>query len=131
MTIAAVLAKVDRLKGNQVTEADKIGWLSDCDMSIQKTIIQTHEYKDADGVIVDPPAFTGYAADVDQTTVLLAEPPYDELYTFYLYMQIDLVNMEFGKYNKDMELYNMALANYEAAYNRGHLPLHPATYIKL
>lgn len=132
MTIAEVLAKVDRIKPNQVAAADKIGWLSDCDLNIHKNIIQTHEYTDEDGVVVDPPAFTGYTTETDDSTVLLAEPPYDALYPYYLYAQIDVVNMEFGsKYSNDMALYNAAMADFASAYNRAHMPIHPATYIKL
>ena len=130
MTIAQVLAKVDRQKPNKVAEADKIGWLSDCDMTIFKTIIQTHEYY-VDGVLTDPPAFTGYADNVDQTTELYAPPPYDKLYTYALFLQIDLVNMELGKYNNDMALFNAAMDEYAAYYNRTNMPLQPATYIKL
>jgi hypothetical protein len=125
MTIAEVLSKVDRLKPNQVAEADKIGWLSDSDMSIFKTIIQAHEGAE------DAPAFSGYGEEADRGTVLLAEPPFDRLYLYYLYMQIDYVNAELQKYNNDALLYAAAMADYAAHINRTRLPVHPATRFKL
>lgn len=124
MTIATLLAKVDRLKPNQVAEADKIAWLSDCDTYIFKSIIQTHEPEET-----TPETFAGYDSETDKaTTVLLAETPYDELYVYWLYMQIDLANMELNKYNNDVTLYNSAIDKYAAFYNRTHAPIETVTY---
>lgn len=126
MTINEVLTKVDRIKPNQLSEADKIGWLSDCDSSIFETVVRTHA-PDAEM----PDSFAGYAPDTDRDTCLLAQPPYDELYLYYLYMQIDYANMELSKYNNDAALYNAALLQYAAAYNRTHMPCHEATNFSL
>ena len=123
MTIAALIAKVDRLKPNQITEADKIAWLSDCDTFIFKTIIQTHEPEET-----TPEMFAGYTSETDDTTVLLAESPYDELYVYLLYFQIDQVNMELNKYNNDVMMYNNAMARYAAFYNRTHAPIEEVEY---
>ena len=123
MTIATLIAKVDRLKPNQITEADKIAWLSDCDTFIFKTIIQTHEPEET-----TPETFAGYTSETDDDTVLLAESPYDELYVYLLYFQIDQVNMELNKYNNDVTMYNNAMAKFAAFYNRTHAPIEAVTY---
>ena len=110
MTIAEIIAKVDAIKPNKFTEAQKIGWLSDCDSVIFKDVISTHERQD------------GYAADVDKSTKLLVDAPQDQLYRYYLEMQIDQGNMEMTKYNNSAALYNQWLANYAGYYNRTHMP---------
>lgn len=126
MTIAEALSKVDRLRPNQVSAADKLGWLSDCDAFLLESVVRTH------GADADVPAeFAGYGAHTDQETSLLAGPPYDEMYLFYLYMQIDLVNMELGKYNNDRALYLARMGDYAAFYNRTHAPLHAADHFSL
>ena len=127
MKIAALIAKVDRLKPNQVAAADKLAWLSDLDTLIFTTIISTHEADDD-----TPETFSGYDESTDKdATELLAAAPYDEVYTHYLYMQIDLVNMELSKYNNDAVLYNSSMNKYAAFYNRTHLPNEDVTYFTI
>ena len=125
-TIREAIEHVDALKVNRVPSADKVRWLSKCDNAIFDEIIKTHA-PDSN----TPESFPGYAPDVDIDTVLLAPPPYDELYRHYLEMQIDLVNMEMAKYNNSSALYNSAKQNFAAYYNRTHAPLGAATHFKL
>lgn len=117
MTIAEIIARVDALKPNKFTEAQKIGWLSDCDSAIFKDIISTHERQEG-----DPETFSGYAADVDQNTKLLVDAPHELLYRYYLEMQIDQGNMDMARYNNSAALYNQWLANLAGYYNRTRMP---------
>lgn len=126
MTISEVLARVDRLKPNSIAKTDKVLWLSDCDTNIFKSIMRTHAPDES-----TPDAFAGYDDSISEDTVLLAEPPYDELYTHYLSMHIDMVNMELNKYNNNAALYNGALMNYAGFYTRTHRPIHPVNSVKL
>ena len=117
MTIAEIIDMVDDLKPNKFTDEQKISWLSDCDSVIFKDVISTHERQDG-----DPETFSGYAADVDVSTKLIVDAPHDQLYRYYLEMQIDQGNMEMAKYNNSAALYNQWLANYAGYYNRTHMP---------
>lgn len=124
MTIAALLAKVDRLKPNQIAEADKLAWLSNLDLLIFTTLFQTHASDDT-----TPTEFTGYDDSTDKdTTELLVAAPYDELYLYCLYMEIDRTNMENTKYNNSTSSFNTAYDKYAAYYNRTHLPNDPVDY---
>lgn len=116
MTILEAISRVDDVKPNSYSQADKIAWLSRIDATIKNEIIDTHE--GAENI-----AFNGYDLDTDTNTELLVPAPYDEVYIRYLEMQIDYANNEYGKYNNSMVMYNAAYAAYEKYYNRNHMPL--------
>lgn len=118
MTIDQVIAQVDELKPNQVTRADKIKWLSRLDRRIFEQVISRHEKEEG-----APDAFPGYGQDTPPDTELLAPPPYDEVYRFYLEMHIDLVNQELDKYNNSAALYASAWGQLARAWHREHRPL--------
>lgn len=115
MTIAEAIALVDRAKPNQYSDEDKIRWLSEIDGMIVRELIESHE----DSPLAEP--FTGYTA-ADSDTQLIAPFPYDQLYRWWLESQIDLGNMEIGKYNNSRNLFNSAYLTYTDHYNRTHMP---------
>ena len=114
MTILECIDMVDALKPNQFSMADKVRWLSDIDASIVRELIDTHENSPLDG------PFVPY--EENDTRSLIAPHPYDILYRWYLESQIDLGNMEIGKYNNTRSLFNTAYQTYTDYYNRTHLP---------
>ncbi|MBR2777569.1 MAG: hypothetical protein IKD75_10820 [Prevotella sp.] len=123
MTIRECINRLDANKPNTYTTADKLAWLSKIDGDVYKTIIQTHHTD------IDPETgqetvieYDGYTEDTDLDTVLLVEPPYDELYLRYLEGQIDYANGEYGKYNNSISAYNAQFMAYEQWYNRTHMP---------
>ncbi len=116
MKIIDVIGRVDDLKPNTWDVEHKIGWLSKLDLMIQKNIINTHE----DG---SNTPFTGYDVDVDQQTELLAPPPYDEMYIYWIEAQIDLANQEYNKYNASIMMFNTEWQEYENYYNRQFMPI--------
>lgn len=123
MTIQKALDLIDELKPSQVEEDQKIAWLSQLDERIFREILCAHE-KDP-GM---PEEFTGYTPATDRETELLAPAPYDEIYRFYLEMQIDLANMEIDKYNNSMLLYNNAWNELARMWRKSHMPLSPGRY---
>jgi hypothetical protein len=106
---------VDALKPNQYPYEVKLKWLSDIDATIVRELIDTHENSPLEGPFV---AYT----DCDADRSLIAPHPYDILYRWYLESQIDLGNMEIGKYNNTRSLFNTAYQTYTDYYNRTHLP---------
>ena len=115
MTILECIDMVDALKPNQFSMADKVRWLSDIDASIVRELIDTHENSPLDG------PFVAYTED-DVHRSLIVPHPYDILYRWYLESQINLGNMEIGKYNNTYSLFNSAYKTYTDHYNRTHLP---------
>lgn len=117
MTIQGAIELVDEMKPNQLTEEQKIQWLSQLDHRVFREILCTHEKDPA-----MPETFAGYGTETAGSTELLVPPPYDEIYRFYLEMQIDLANMELEKYNNSAALYNNAWGEFARAWHRAHMP---------
>jgi len=118
MTIQQALDTVDELKPNQIEEERKIKWLARLDGRIFDEILSTHAQD-----IGMPETFTPYQLDTDRETELLVKAPYDEIYRWYLEMQIDLANMELDKYNNSMQLYNNAWGEFARKWHREHMPI--------
>ena len=114
MRVGECIAMVDALKPNKFSMADKLRWLSDIDGTIVRELIDTHENSPISG------AFEPYK-EGDDDRVLLVTAPFDVLYRWYLESQIDLGNMEIGKYNNSRNMFNQAYQTYTDHYNRTHL----------
>ena len=128
MTIAEALALVDAMKTNAYTAAQKIAWLEECDRRIITEVISNHELTDAEETLYD--AFTGYTSITSTSTVLLVPDPYSVLYRWWLEANIDLTNMELGKYNNSVRLYKDALSDFAGWWLRNHMPIYQATRIE-
>ncbi|MBR5110207.1 MAG: hypothetical protein IK099_08425 [Clostridia bacterium] len=115
MTIEKAIFQADELKPNQVAKAQKIDWLSHLDRRVFKEVISAHV---PDGNT--PQAFTPYDQDTPADTELLAKAPYDDIYPYFLSMQIDLANLEYDKYNNSMLLFTDAFGQFARAYHREH-----------
>lgn len=115
MTLAQALEELDVQKPNACTQAEKVRWLDRLDRTLWNELFCTHE--DAAG------SFAGYGADTDLQTPLLAPEPYSAVYGCWLAACVDLAEGELARYNNSAALYNRALADYRAAYNRAHAPL--------
>lgn len=116
MTIMEALYRIDEVKPNSCSQAEKIKWLSSLDGVIKSEIIDTHE---GGSDIV----FNGYNEDSDLATVLLVPAPYDDVYLRWLETRIDYTNGEYGKYNNSLTAYNDAYSLFERYYNRNNMPL--------
>ena len=115
MTLLEAINRIDVLKPNGYSQAEKIQWLSTLDGIIKREIIDTHE--GGEGV-----TFNGYTEETNLTTELLVPAPYDDIYLRYLEMQIDYTNGEYGKYNNSMAMYDTSYSTYQRYYNRTHMP---------
>ena len=116
MKIIEAINGIDSLKHNTYTESDKVQWLSRLDNMVKKHIIDTHER-------VEDVIFYGYDESTDTSTELLVPAPYDEVYLRWMEAQIDYHNGEYKKYNNAIIMFNKAFEEYQAYYNRNHMPL--------
>ena len=115
MKIIEAINRIDALKHNTYTQADKVRWLSTLDSMVKDHVIDTHE--GAEDVI-----FTGYDDSTDLQTELLMPAPYDEAYLLWMESKIDYHNGEYGKYNNAVEAFTTFYDGYKAYYNRNHMP---------
>ena len=116
MKVSDMVAHVDKLKPNRFSLDEKYRWLTDIDGMIVRELIETHENSPLQG------EFAGYIPGRDDDKDLIVPAPYDSLYRWYLESQIDLANMEIGKYNNAKNLFNQAYLTYTDHYNRTHMP---------
>lgn len=113
LTVQQAIERANEMRqGNASSDETKIRWLSELDGIIYNDVILTH-HKDAK-------PFTPYE---DGSVELIAAFPYDVVYVYWLMAQIDLAASELNRYNNSMELFNKALNDYKAWYNRNNMPI--------
>lgn len=115
MTIQEAIERIDTLKPNKFPIRQKVAWLSDLDGMVFREIFDVHEHSPV-------AAFNGYDQDTDLATDLLVREPYVDIYQHYMATQMDIANMESGKYAQDMQLYNNAWATFGDYWTREHMP---------
>ena len=116
MKIIDAISRIDSLKHNTYTQADKVAWLSTLDGMVKVEIIDTHEGG-------EDVTFNGYNASTVLNKKLLIPEPYAEVYLRWLEAQIDYYNGEYEKYNNSMDMFNTAYNGFKNYYNRTHMPL--------
>ena len=114
MKLREAIDRIDGLKHNTYSLAEKVAWISTLDGLVKHQIIDTHE--DGEDIV-----FTGYTTD-DMEAELLIPAPYEEVYIRWLEAQIDSYNGEIGRYNNSMMMYQTAYDTYQRYYNRIHMP---------
>lgn len=115
MKIIEAINRIDTLKPNTYSQAEKVAWLSSLDSLVKTQIIDTHE--GGENVV-----FTGYTDETDMETELLIPAPYEEVYLMWLEVQIDYANREYDKYNNAVLMYKESFNDYSNWYNRTHMP---------
>ncbi len=114
MTAGELIAQVDALRPNHYSVEEKLRWLQRIDGQILRELEETH---------VKSGGESAFPADYTEETELRVGFPYDsELYTAYLFCQIDLHNGEIGKYNQSMSLLSAAWRQLADSVNRERLP---------
>jgi hypothetical protein len=114
MTLNEAIAKIDSLKPNQYTFAEKVAWISDVDGRIYRDLITKHE--NPEEKTWDGP----YDEDSSSALVLLAYEPYTDLYIYYMMAMIDQYNGEYTRYSNDMEQFNNSYQAFADDYIRNN-----------
>ena len=115
MTAGELIAQVDALRPNHYTVEEKLRWLRRIDGQVLRELEETHTQSGT-----ELPAFP---ADYTEETELRVGFPYDsELYTAYLFCQIDLHNGEIQKYNQSLQLLAAAWRGLADWVNRSRRP---------
>jgi hypothetical protein len=114
MTLNEAIAKIDSLKPNQYTFAEKVAWISDVDGRIYRDLITKHE--NPEEKTWDGP----YDEDSSSALVLLAYEPYTDLYIYYMMAMIDQYIGEYTRYSNDMEQFNNSYQAFADDYIRNN-----------
>lgn len=115
MTIAEALTLIQEMKPNQYSNSVMLGWLSELDGQISKSIHRDR----ASMVMLNAP----YTSETPQTTALLVPFPFDQIYLYWLSAKVDNANQEFDRYMNGMQLFNSYYNAYAAYVANGHKSL--------
>ena len=112
MTVQAAILRADELRPNTFSDDIKYLWLSELDGRIKTDVFDTHAgYENVEA----PDYNLG-----NRTKELLAPEPYSDIYVYWLFMKMDLMNGEFDLFNNDAMLYNTAWLAFANFVNRTH-----------
>jgi len=115
VTAGEIIRRTDRLRPNTLALEEKLAWLTQLDRRAFEEVILTHEHEDA--------AFEGHP---NSESEMLIPPPWDEVYHFFLCMQMDLAGREMVMYNNDRALFASAWMAWADWVNRKLMPLEAA-----
>lgn len=113
MHLNELLERVDAVKPNAFTKAQKINWLNEVEGLIQTEIL-----------LLDPIEFIVYPTNPQEgyDPELLAKFPYDKIYWAYLCSMVDFGNGEYNRYNNTINLFNAWFGEYSKWYADRYRP---------
>ena len=129
MTIGQMIEQVDTLRPNAWAEAVKRKWLSDCEQMIINEVILTHEGNESDRERAA--LFDGYNMLTSEDTLLIIQSPHDDVYRWYLEMQVALANNEHDAFTDAVTMYNQCYQTLRAQYNEMYMPVANARRFKI
>ena len=134
MTANDIISKVDELKPNEYSTAQKLMWLTQADRQLLVDVIlkrgnsiaQIEPQSPTEGDLwLDGSILKRYTTEWNPVfpyntsdAVLLFDEYAEEFYQWYLMTQIDLFNSEYTRYNNSAEMLNRAYQDLERRYNR-------------
>lgn len=98
--IREIIERCDRVRLNDIDDAEKVRWLGELDGEIALNIMLM-SVADAESFRYDPME--------DMDTELLVRFPYDALYQHYLEAKVDYANNDLNRYNASSAMYNLKL----------------------
>ena len=111
-TIQGIIQEVDALCPNTLGSDEKIKWLSRLDGQLYDRYMKGREGA--------PESWEAYTPDTPETTVLLVQHPYDDIYVHYLQAQIALYHGENDSYSDFMALVGQSEKLFAESYARNH-----------
>lgn len=123
MTVGEAIQKLDAIKVNAYSTAQKVQWLNEKEAEIWQNIISTHA--NPDHLEFEP------LTEDNMRRTLFADVPYDMLYVYWLQSRVDMANGEISKYNVSAQLFNAQYAAFDGYWNRTHRPIHKVNAVRL
>lgn len=106
MTIREAIDRIDDLKHNTYTDHDKLLWLGALESMIHQTVTGNAD------------SFAPFDDTTPMDTPLLAQPPYEQLYLYYLGAQMDYYNEEYDRCNNALGMFRALFEDFRAFCNR-------------
>lgn len=116
-----VIAEVEELRPNTISEEQKKTWLEEVDAKLYNAVVRRHL-----GVPGTPYRRSTEVADqlpADPEPMLVPFPFGGDIYRYYLFAMIDMTNGDTARYNNDMIMYNSAVQDWSRAVHRDFLPV--------
>ena len=119
MTLTDAIIKADILCANKFDTKQKTAFISYVEAKLIKEVLT--RYSD----VTYDKSFKGYDSERDGDTELIAEAPYDEMYSHYVAAQMHLILHEQIHYNNELTIFNSIFEDYKVHMNRTHHPKGP------
>ena len=116
MTVNEVIARVDKHCPNQISKADKVGFITACERRLINEALSNYPAAQYDR------NFRKYDPDTDGERELLAKCPYDELYVHWLSAMIHYANGEMARYNNSLARFDAEYIAFARQYATDHMP---------
>ena len=114
MTVQQAINYVDQVKPNAFSQEVKLRWLNALEGRLALEVL----LKSPEEAAEDYP----YTAQ-DLGSTLLAEEPYDDLYTWWLQAQVDLANGEYDRAQNTMAVFNALWTQFVCWYCQRYDPV--------
>ncbi len=114
MTLAELIAYVDKLRPNAYDKDVMTGWVNEIEWQAYDQVISR--------AVDNTATYVPYKYDLDAERSLLVDDAHKGVYVYYLLAQMDHANMEIDRYNADTTMHQAAWQDYAAAFRRNHLP---------
>jgi hypothetical protein len=122
MRVDEVLAFVDEVKPNVISDEVKITWLNTLERKIFHHLVMNYEHElDEEGNEPKEP----HIGEEDKGTELIAPEEYADVYRYYLLAKIDFMNQDTDLYLNDAAMFNQAYTELCNYWSRTHKQLGP------
>lgn len=101
LTVRAAIDRVDAIKPNAFSDAQKLQWLKEIEGRIAADVLLIWHYETVKDML-----------PTSMTDELLLEGHYEDVYYYWLEAHIDEANGEYDKYANTMALFNSAYKNF-------------------
>lgn len=126
MTLAELIAYVDKIRPNAYDKDIMTGWLNTIERRVYEEVVKRALPDDITSFeeYMNPPEIPHgpYNYDEDAETTLLVDDPHKDVYVTYILSQMDYANAEIDRYNMDVSMHQAAWDEYAAEYRRNHRP---------
>lgn len=126
MTLADLIAYVDKIRPNAFDKDIMTGWVNEIENKVYQEVISRalpEGYMEFAEHMNPPEIFHGpYQYDMDEERELLVPDVHKDVYVTYILAQMDYANMEIDRYNVDTAMNQAAWQDYAAEYRRNHMP---------
>ena len=115
MTLAELIAYVDKIRPNAYDKDVMTGWVNEIERKAYEQV-----FSRAEDFLTGYPGL--YVYDEHAETPLLIDDTHKDVYTTYILAKMDYANMELDRYNEDAAMHQAAWDDFAAEYRRNHLP---------